>query len=49
MYTPKQLAQRNDLRDRKFGNYQYLQMMSFYPVNTEENKVKNYDNSKRIH
>lgn len=49
MYKPKQLAERNDLRDRKFGNYQYLQMMSLYPVNTKAIKVKSYENSKRLH
>lgn len=48
MYKSKQLAETNDFRDRKFGNYQYLQMMSCYPVNTKENKVKTYENSKRI-
>lgn len=48
MYKPKQLAERNDFRDRKFGNYQYLQMMSFYPVTIKENKMKT-ENSKRIH
>lgn len=46
MYKPKQLADRNDFRDRKFGNYQYLQMMSFYPVNTKENIMKTTGNSK---
>lgn len=48
MYKPKQLADRNDFRDRKFGNYQYLQMMSFYPMNTKENIMKTTQNSKRI-
>lgn len=40
MYKPKQLADRNDFRDRKFGNYPYSQMMSFYPRNTKENIIK---------
>lgn len=48
MYKPKQLADRNDFRDRKFGNYQYLQMMSFYPVNTKENITETTENSKRL-
>lgn len=39
MYKPKQLAERTGFRDRKFRNYQYLQMMPFSPVNTEE-KIK---------
>ena len=39
MYKPKQLSERNDFRDRKFGNYQYLQMMSFYPENAKENNI----------
>ena len=48
MYKPKQLADRNDFRDTKFGNYQYLQMMSFYPVNIKENIIKTTDSNKRI-
>lgn len=48
MYKPKQLADRNDFRDTKFGNYQYLQMMSFYPGNTKKNIIKITENSKRI-
>lgn len=48
MYKQKQLADRNDFRDTKFGNYQYLQMMSFYPGNTKENIIKTTENSKRI-
>lgn len=48
MYKPKQLADRNDFRDIKFGNYQYLQMMSFYPVNIKENIIKTTDSNKRI-
>lgn len=48
MQKPKQLAEINDFRDRKFGNYQYLQMMSFYPRNTKENEVENHENGKRI-
>lgn len=43
MYKPKQLADRNDFRERKFGNCQYFQMMSFYEHQTEYN-----ENSKRI-
>lgn len=48
MYKLKQLVERNDFRDRKFGNYQYLQMMLFYFVIIKENKMK-IENSKRIY
>lgn len=40
MYKPKQLADRNDFRERKFGNCQYFQMMSFYLMNTKQNIMK---------